>query len=136
MASNQVKAQQQAIANEKAHAESAAGIEEQLVKIRARRQFLEEELKKTTAAISALLRKAEGASVVKKVSELERVKEERERKREAAFERKKKEMGAKPAGVTKVVMPKKSSQKAPVSMLRKNGAEEIGRGLGGVEGGM
>jgi hypothetical protein len=120
MASNQAKAQQQAIANEKAHAESAAGIEEQLVKIRARRQYLEEELKKTTAAEAALLCKAGRASVVKKkVSELERVKEERERKREVAFERKKKEIGAKPAGVTKVVTPKKSPQKAPVSMLRK-----------------
>jgi hypothetical protein len=122
LASNQAKAGQVTMANDKAFEESAEGIQKQLAEIRARRQFLEEELKKNKTIEAALLRKAERAAVVKKkVNEKETAKEERERKRNAALEQKKKEMGAKPAGVAKVVTPKKSPQKAPAAWVRKYG---------------
>jgi hypothetical protein len=123
LASNQAKARRQVIANQKAHDESAESINKQLAELRSRRQFLEDELKKNKAEEAALLRKAKRASEVKKkVGEMETVKEEKERRRKAAFEAKKKGMGAKPTGITKVVAAKQPAQKAPLSMLRKYGA--------------
>jgi chromosome segregation ATPase len=77
---------------------------EELTDMRRRRQVLEAKLTELKAKEGRLEQKKAGLIArLKNVSSLSRNPTEKERKREAAFARKREEMGAKPAGVRKVV---------------------------------
>ncbi|KAF1828853.1 hypothetical protein BDW02DRAFT_651776 [Decorospora gaudefroyi] len=79
-------------------------IDEKLGTARRRRAWLEEELCEAKAIEASLLkRKDRDLEMKKKVKEVQMAKEERERKRQAAFKRKLEGTGGKPTGVTKAI---------------------------------